>query len=105
MKEHDLIKGIFVIVRGSGTESNESSEIMFKEKKGKFDIVSCHNVCTANFRYPTSFVANGIVYEIFIKLSTIKTYIHKYEAVFNYFWYNSLYHFTRLYPNDFYPLN
>jgi hypothetical protein len=53
MKEHDLIKGIFVIVRGSGTESNESSEIMFKEKKGKFDIVSCHNVCTANFRYPT----------------------------------------------------
>jgi hypothetical protein len=53
IKEHDLIKGFYVIVRGCGTESSESSDVMFKDKKGKYDIVSYHNVCIEAFRYPT----------------------------------------------------
>ena len=51
VKEHDLIKGIknknilnylgiYVIVRGSGTESSSAPGVNYKEKKGKYEIIS-----------------------------------------------------------------
>jgi hypothetical protein len=52
VKEHDLIKGkffilgIYLIVRGSGTETTSSQDILFKEKKGKYDVISYHSIAT-----------------------------------------------------------
>ena len=59
VKQHDIIKGstliegIYIIVRGSGTEVAESWDIMYKEKKSKFDVISPHYIVSSAFRYPT----------------------------------------------------
>lgn len=60
---------------------------MFKEKKGKYDIISYHYITTSAFRYPTckylnlAFVANGLVYAIFIKMNVIKKHMIQNEKV------------------------
>jgi len=46
IKEYDLIKGIFLIVRGNGTETSSAPGISYKEKKGKYDAISLHSLCT-----------------------------------------------------------
>ena len=46
IKEYDLIKGIYLIIRGTGTESSSVSGVNYKEKKGKFDAISLHSLCT-----------------------------------------------------------
>lgn len=40
-------------MRGSGTELTENFDIAYKEKKGKYDIISPHYIVSSAFRYPT----------------------------------------------------
>ena len=40
LKVFILIKGIFIIIRGFGVETTDSANIVYKEKRGKYDIIS-----------------------------------------------------------------
>ena len=53
LKVFMLIKGIYIIIRGFGVEMTDSADIVYKEKRGKYDIISPQFLVSSAYRYPT----------------------------------------------------
>jgi len=102
-KEGDKANYLYVITRGSCTESTASSFTTLNETKAVGDIASYHNLINPTLRHTTSCIANAVVYGLGFNIITMQKIIKKITSLQEFVWKNSIHVLSKIYYTELKP--